>query len=180
MHMLPLKRPLWISFKLPTLIVVVTSLCASTSRAQVDDPRVEKWTNELRRAMRDEEYARTGPMAKVILTMRNACDPYLYWAWIEGFAGGFREELDQQILRARTGIETFAISDHFGPTSARWLAYANGESAAHDFVEGAVHEVEMQIHELNHPGFRKKVEQGKIEFLEQLSKALKGRRPDMD
>jgi hypothetical protein len=105
-----------------SLLVILTSLCTATSLAQVDDPRVEKWAIELRRAMRDEEYARTGPLAKVILTTRNASDPHIYWAWIEGFARGAHEELEEQILRARTGIETSAINCHFGPVSARWSA----------------------------------------------------------
>jgi hypothetical protein len=143
MQMPSLNRRLWLTSRPALFVIILTSLCASTSLAQVDDPRFEKWRSELRRAIRDEEYARTGPMANIVLTMRNASDPYLYWTWIEGFARGAREEIDEQILRARTGIEISAINCHFGPASARMRAYARAESAGHGFIEGIVHEVEM-------------------------------------
>jgi hypothetical protein len=43
------NRSGWYNDIVGALLVVVTSLCASTSLAQVDDARLEKWTIELRR-----------------------------------------------------------------------------------------------------------------------------------
>ena len=100
----------------------------------------------------------SAPTANIVIKLRDASDPYVWWAWLSGFTRGAADEIEEQVLRLQTGIEILSISDHFGPPlNSRQRAYVRGSDAAHLFIEGLVHEVEMQVQEFHDPGFRQRV-----------------------